>query len=130
MSYDFWIEMDAGGDHPLTVDPDFCSDVKLPERVRAIVGDDARIGSNYTSNVWKMFKAALGIGLPDLAGRRCGDIADQIAGAVDAMLHRPDLYRQWEPGNGWGDYEGALTYLAGIEAFCRAYPNATLGISA
>jgi hypothetical protein len=134
VSYDFYIEMDAGGPEPLCLDPDF-GQVELPDRVKAVVGDE-RIGTNYTSNVWRMWDEALGTAndsmsaLYHLSGEVCGDIVEQLERAVDDMIARPDFYRQWNPANGWGDYEGALRYLAGIEAYCRAYPKARLRISA
>ena len=30
---------------------------------------------------------------------------------VKMMAEAPEFFRQWNPKNGWGDYEGALGYL-------------------
>lgn len=111
MSYDIslYVTVDVGGPEPV----EYCP---------------ASIG-NYTSNVAPMWTEALGHSLSDLADANAGDSLPALQQAVAAMEADPDKYRAMNPGNGWGNYEGALDYLRDLRDACAAYPNATIHIS-
>lgn len=85
---------------------------------------------NYTSNVSPMWAEALGHRLRDLHGRRAGDVLDALRVAVTAMETNPDEYRALNPENGWGSYDGALSYLRDLRDACAMHPNAQIYISA
>ncbi|MFB9485547.1 hypothetical protein ACFFSH_40265 [Streptomyces filamentosus] len=111
MSYDIslYLQVDTGDPEPI----DYCA---------------AEIG-NYTTNVAGMWHDALGHRLADLHGRRAGDCSDALTRAVHDMQQRPDHYQAMNPRNGWGDYEGALDYLARLRIACLAHPAAEIHIS-
>lgn len=67
--------------------------------------------------------------LRDLDGARMGDIAPVLHAAVEWGVEHINELREMNPSNGWGDAEGAVTYLWDIARFCDMHPNATLGIS-
>lgn len=69
------------------------------------------------------------IHLADLTGKLCGDLADLFAAAVRwGIDHLADL-RALEPDNGWGNAEGAITYLWDLQRMCEAHPKANLYVS-
>ncbi|MEU6397849.1 hypothetical protein ABZ867_12815 [Streptomyces cinnamoneus] len=111
MSYDISLHLtvDTGGPEPLEV----CV---------ADIGD-------YTSNVARMWTDALGHRLSDLADQNAGDSHPALVAAVDKLLADPDHYRAMEPSNGWGDYEGAVAYLAALRDACLVHPKAQIYIS-
>lgn len=111
MSYDIslYIQVDTGGPEPI----EYCVD---------------DVG-NYTSNVSRMWTDALGHRLADLKGKTAGDCADGLKRAVADMEARPDHYRAMDPPNGWGCYEGALSYLRSLLVACLAHPKAEIHIS-
>lgn len=66
--------------------------------------------------------------LRDLAGARAGDIAPIFEAAVEWGVEHIDELREMNPENGWGDAEGAVTYLWDIQRMCERHPNGYLHI--
>lgn len=152
MSYDFSGRVDTGGDEPHYIEPFF--DDEHP----ALSGDGmagnvmvtgrgyARCG-NYTSNVsgmWsKCLTAAMRIEpdcgdygatdgqlwLRDLDGWKLADIQPLLAAAVEWGIGHLDELAEDNPDNGWGNAEGAVTYLWDIQRFAEQHPKATLSLS-
>lgn len=109
MSYDGWLVMDTGGSEPATV---------------------AELG-NFTSNVAPMWRKALAaagedIRLSDTEGRGAAAVLPLLRKAVEHMEDHPDEYRELNPPNGWGDYDGALGYLRNVTQLCAKHPKASL----
>lgn len=69
------------------------------------------------------------IRLADLAGKECAAIAPLFAAAVKWGIDHLDELRELNPDNGWGNAEGAVTYLWDIQRMCEAHPKATLYVS-
>lgn len=108
MSYDFAMDTDCGG----------------PER--HVVLD----GINYTYNVWPMYYDVLGgTGVNDLDGKTGRECIPLLRAAVAKMETSPAKYREMNPDNGYGDYEGALRTLRELLAWCLSAPLATMRIS-
>jgi hypothetical protein len=107
MSYDIWMEIDTGGEHPASV----CE------------------SSNMTSNVSPMWAKALGFPLADLDGVRGYKALPDLRRAIAHMEDHPTAYRELNPENGWGDTESALKFLREILAMCVAHPMAQIRIS-
>lgn len=110
MSYDIslYLNVDSGGAEPI-------------EMTVADIG-------NYTSNVAFIWSDALGHSLGDLKEKNAGDSLPALAAAVDKLLADPEAYRAMEPSNGWGDYDGAVAYLAALRDACAAHPKASIHI--
>lgn len=109
MSYDGYLQVDTGFEHPVTV-------IEL---------------GNMTSNVAPMWGHALemageDIRLSDTEGRRAADVLPLLRAAVQHMEDNPDTYRAMNPASGWGDYESALAYLRNVAEQCAAHPKTTL----
>ena len=105
MSYDLWVEMDAGGPEPI------------------MVGD-----WNYTSNCAPMWAAA-GADLAAFDHERAGDCTPILAGALIELRSRPDHYRAMNPPNGWGSYDTLVPALVELHELFIAYPDATVRVS-
>lgn len=69
------------------------------------------------------------LSLRDLAGQRMGDIAPLLRSAVEWGVGHVEELREANPKNGWGNAEGAVTYLWDIARFCDEHPHARLGLS-
>ncbi|MDF5758594.1 hypothetical protein [Spongiactinospora sp. TRM90649] len=108
MSYDIHLQADTGTEWP----------------------DVVEIG-NYTSNVAGMWVKALnGVRLAEFHGAPCSEAAGPLAEAVKRMESDPDAYREMNPPNGHGNYEGALGYLRRLAEACAKHPKCRIGISA
>lgn len=124
MSHDAYMVIDTGGpDGP------------------AIVLD---IG-NYTRNVSPMWRAAMTAAaeqlghdwrgesrsdaqmyIDDTQGMTGADALPLFRAAEAWMEDHATEMRELEPSNGWGDFEGALEYVAKCRRACVAHPKATL----
>lgn len=112
MSYDIYLEIDTGNGHKAEVGPDCL---------------------NYTSNVSPMWRKALtGSDFDSLAamdGKRAGDCVKALRHAVAAMAADPATYVLMNPANGWGDADGARTFLETIAELCEMHPNCEVRVS-
>lgn len=96
---------------------------------REWVGNDDRYCRTTFANQADRLIATDHLCLRDLQGLRCGDIAPLLASAVRwGVEHIADL-RELAPTNGWGDAEGAITYLWDIQRMCEQMPTGKLEIS-
>ena len=93
---------------------------------------------NYTYNVWPMFRAAVDSspkdeddrkGVYSLQGKTGKECVPLLTDAIERMENAPDIYKEWNPPNGWGTYEGALRVLRTLLDWCIASPKATMVIS-
>lgn len=107
MSYDIYLEVDTGA-----------------ERLTPVV----EIG-NYTSNVSAMWTKALGCGLYELDGIGAAEALPKLEIGVAAMVTDPDGYREMNPANGWGRYDGALEYLERLRDACAEHPKTRIRVS-
>lgn len=105
MSYDVYLTVDTGADEPVGI-----------------------ADWNYTSNCGSMWRHA-GVDLRALDGVPAPVAAEAINNAVKHMESDPDTYRAMNPPNGWGDYDGALTFLRNIADACATHTKAKLGVS-
>lgn len=90
-------------------------------------GDDRRaLMATRPDIAWEVDPETLR--LADLRGKRMGDISTVLHRAVDWGVEHIDELREMNPENGWGDAEGAITYLWDIARFCDQHPSATFEI--
>lgn len=112
MSWDFSMEIDAGGEHPFDLD-DF--------------------EANYTYNVspmfYEAFKGMLDDGISGLHEKTGKDARHMLEIAIARMQDDPEKYKQWNPDNGWGSYEGALNLLCTLRGWCISAPLARFRVS-
>jgi hypothetical protein len=101
-------------------------------RQHAQSGESVDCGG-YTWNVSAMFDMAFG-GVDrfgnDWNGRKCSDV---IPSLVEALEHMDDEnnypeYAALNPSNGWGNFDGARSFLRGIYEACKLHPEGTLRV--
>lgn len=90
--------------------------------------DDRRMRERYESQRDREVDTTR-LRLRDLEGKRMGDLAPLLRAAVDWGIEHIEELRDDNPENGWGNAEGAVTYLWDIQRFCEQHPDAKLGIS-
>ena len=105
-------------------------DVSLGATVGAEWAELEGTHANYTSNVWPMFRAAFGPnGIERIDGLTGKAATHRVGPAIDLMLADPGKFRQMNPVNGWGNYEGALAFLQKLYRDCRAHPEAIVRVT-
>lgn len=87
--------------------------------------------SNMTSNVSGMWDdAGIELRLYCYDREHAGDEARVVAPLLTEAIHKmeadPERYRAMEPSNGWGSYEGTLSFLRKLRDACLMYPNARI----
>ena len=112
MSYSIWLEVDVGGEEPVSLEGAFDY-------------------WNYTSNVVPMWRKAMPDtdGLAGLEGMECRLAAIELEVGIARMEADPKAYREMNPANGWGDFDSQLEKLRLLLAACRAAPLAKVAIS-
>ena len=88
----------------------------------------AEVG-NYTCNVSPMYKLAMGVTLSRLDGELASEWIETLTRGIEDMMYRPSTYLALEPDNGWGHYDGALSYLKKLRVACIEHPNAIIRVS-
>lgn len=109
MSWDFRMELDAGGEHPI----------------------DLPFDANMTYNVSKMYYDALKTedGIRGLDGKMGKDCKSILESAIVRFIMNRELYKSWNPDNGWGDYDVALQLLHKLLEWCDQAPKATMRVT-
>jgi len=116
MSWDFWMELDAGGPEP----------------------EDLGYEAGYTYNVSNMFYQAFRLpsyrgsgtdeGIRGLNGLTGEQAIPLLQAAIKNMESDPESYVTMEPSNKWGSYAGALELLNRLGGWCFSSPKATLRV--
>ena len=57
------------------------------------------------------------------------DIAPKLKAGIDNLLSEPEVYRTYNPDNGWGSYEGLLNFTQKYHEACIKYPKALVDVS-
>jgi hypothetical protein len=83
---------------------------------------------NITHNLNKMASQA---GIYDCLWRpdeigitEASQIIEPLRQGYRQLLDRPEHFKQFNPLNGWGDYDGFIAFVANYLAACNAYPEA------
>lgn len=56
-------------------------------------------------------------------GIRAKELLSHLAMGLNNLRERPDFYRQFEPENGWGSYNGLVRFLEKYTDACREFPD-------
>lgn len=88
---------------------------------------------NITHNLGKMAREA-GVyeacWRPDEKGwTKARDLIGPLSEGLDELCNRPEHFRQFNPSNGWGDYEGLVKFVRAYLEACREYPDADIYVS-
>jgi hypothetical protein len=150
MSYDTYIEVDTGGPEPMSEwIGNYTSNVSgmwsksltaamqhVPHARKYAGTDDRRMIARYGHEInyvngtkGKRVVRTDRLCLRDLDGAQASDLIPLLAAAVAWGFDHLDDLRERNPENGWGNAEGAITYLLDIKQACEAHPRATFRVS-
>jgi len=95
-------------------------------------------GSNITHNLGKMaleVRLECGLTLYDVLWRpeehnllHAKDIAELLDEGVNKLLADPARFKQFEPENGWGNYEGLCNFVYSYGNACGGNPDAEISV--
>lgn len=57
------------------------------------------------------------------------ELIDPLMEGLSRLAKNPDHYKQFNPSNGWGDYEGLVKFIRDYIEACHKYPNASVRTS-
>lgn len=57
------------------------------------------------------------------------EVAHELRAGLEAMRADREGFKELNPANGWGTYEGALRFLEACATAFTEYPNATIEVS-
>lgn len=108
MSYDVWLEVDAGGSEPAVLD---------------------LLDANYTYNIGGMIERAGSARLPEWDRKPAEWVIGQCGLCLASLEGNRAAYDAMNPANGWGSRQGLVAFLREIEAACRMAPKAVFRVS-
>ena len=62
-------------------------------------------------------------------GARAGDLIVPVSEGVAELVLRPEKYREFNPENGWGDYENLVEFARAFLAACMENPDGDVMVS-
>lgn len=88
---------------------------------------------NITHNLNKMADAA-GIynhlWRPDeIEFTKAGQLIEPLTAGLALLRSEPDRFKAFNPPNGWGDYDGLVSFVEEYLAACRETPEADIHVS-
>lgn len=60
---------------------------------------------------------------------RAGDLVHILETGLQRLLSDPKHFEQYNPDNGWGDYDGLVSFVRSYLNACKEYPNARIRVS-
>jgi hypothetical protein len=67
---------------------------------------------------------------PDEIGvSRAGDLIQPLRDGLAVLESDPERFKQFNPANGWGSYEGLVDFVREYLAACEANPDAEIEVS-
>lgn len=89
--------------------------------------------ANVTHNLNKMADAAgiyKHLWRPDELGiTTAAQLIAPLAQGLARLEEDPQSFKQYNPANGWGDYEGLVEFVRNYLAACKENPDAKVGVS-
>jgi hypothetical protein len=122
VSYDVYFEIDTGAGERTEIDwKNYTSNVGAMW-ARALKNE-----GEHPGEIWKQFDYGLAHVIDEHP--KASDLGPIVRAAVDRMRDAGQAaYADLEPGNGWGDYPGALAYLTWIADTCEKHPSALVRV--
>lgn len=84
---------------------------------------------DVTYNLGKMLRAAGWPGWDFWVGKLGEQAAPLLRGILLDLVADPVRFQKFNPGNGWGDYEGAVAFVLRFAVECAEHPEAAIGAS-
>lgn len=65
----------------------------------------------------------------ELGATKAGQLAPVLREGLAKLKAEPERFREFNPANGWGSYEGLCRFVANYLAACEEYPDASIRVS-
>ncbi len=89
--------------------------------------------ANITHNLNKMAMEAgiyMELWHPDEIGiTKASQLIDPLSKGLELMESDPDRFHNFDPPNGWGDYDGLVSFIERYLSACRRNPEANVRTS-
>ena len=89
--------------------------------IKAPIEQHDRFEFNVTYNLRPMLARA-GFHVPVVRGMRVGTLRVVVGDALAVMQDNPAYFKRFNPANGWGNYEVALTFLLELNVYLATAP--------
>lgn len=107
-------------------------DARFPGRepltVETSEDNDEVYSANITHNLNRMASEAgiyAALWRPDeIDITKAGQLIEPLKAGLDRLVLDPDKFKEFNPSNGWGDYEGLVTFVRRYLMACEKYPDA------
>jgi len=88
--------------------------------------------ANITHNLTGMAREA-GLYEPlwcpeEIGAKEAGDLVAPLASGLDSLLTDHERLQQFNPPNGWGDYDGLVRFTENYLAACQMWPDAEVRV--
>ena len=111
-------------------------DEKFPDREPIVIKREESnqvFSWNITHNLNTMAEAAdlyTHLWRPEEIGiTKAGELIHRLKLGIQELTSKPDHYKTYNPDNGWGDYDGLVTFVEKYLQACIKYPDATISVS-
>ena len=85
---------------------------------------------NITNNLTTMAtECGLYTPLWDSHGSTSGQLIESVTAGLMKLQSSPEHYKTFNPANGWGDYNGLVSFAQSFLLACIAYPDAIVEVS-
>lgn len=89
--------------------------------------------ANITHNLNSMAEAAgiyKHLWRPEEIGiTKAGQLVEPLRDGLALLLSDPERFKEFDPENRWGDYDGLVDFVRSYKAACEENPNATVCVS-
>lgn len=104
-----------------------------PVAVELPTDDETVYDANITHNLNKMANEA-GVyeclWRPDEIGiSKARQLIEPLTAGLALLQSDPDKFKAFNPSNGWGDYDGLVSFVERYLSACVEYPDADVGVS-
>jgi hypothetical protein len=97
------------------------------------VEDEELYSRNITHNLNKMAEEAgiyTHLWRPEEIGiTKAKELIDPLKEGLHKLRSDPERYKKFNPENGWGNYEGLVSFVDDYLKACYEYPNSDIGVS-
>lgn len=98
----------------------------------ALVSNEV-FNANITHNLAIMADAA-GVYMPvwrpdEVNITKAEELVQSLVDGIRVLRKQPDVFKQYNPDNGWGSYETLVEFLERYLIACLRYPNAVIEVS-
>ena len=65
----------------------------------------------------------------ELGFTKAGQLVQPLRDGLEKLKSQPDSFKAFNPPNGWGDYDGLVSFVASYLRACEENPNAIIRVS-